>query len=281
MKQVTNLNLIESEQVINCIADSPSLSLSLDDLLKKKILAAPGTHIKLDLSDGYLFDSENKYFFKESSPVLYPPIISSAWINEQLPLSYEANALRQYALLSQIKQAGEINAPLDSIPARKHQWRYKDFCKDLEGVVLDIGCDKPSHSRQLLPRDISYIGLDPYAGSGEFRLIALGEMLPIASESIDAITFNTSLDHILDYHTAIEEAFRVLKPNGVIVIATYAWLENATLLTDSVHFHHFREYQILGALNERFQLNDLKRYVDPKNATHRYGLYVMAKKKVS
>ena len=152
------------------------------------------------------------------------------------------------------------------------------FLQESQRNSLDIGSDQPSHSRQLLPRDIEYIGLDPYANDGEFRLIALGEMLPIADNSIDVVSFNTSLDHILDYHTAVSEALRVLKPSGVIVIATYAWLKNATLLTDSVHFHHFREHQILGVLSENFQLHAVERYVDPKNATHRYGLYVMAKK---
>ena len=113
-------------------------------------------------------------------------------------------------------------------------------------------------------------------GGGEFRVIGLGEILPIRDGSVDAVLFNTSLDHILDYHTAIEEAHRVLKPGGSVVIATYAWLEYATLLTDSVHFHHFREFEILGSLGRLFELADVRRYEDPKNATHRYDLYARA-----
>jgi len=98
--------------------------------------------------------------------------------------------------------------------------------------------------------------------------------LPIKDKSVDAVLFNTSLDHILDYQTAILEAHRVLKPGGRIVIAAYVWLERATLLTDSVHFHHFREYQILGAVEEYFDIEDIRRYEDPKHAVHRYGFYV-------
>ena len=275
---MSKFKLIESEQLFTSNKSLP-FRPSLRELLDQAFLVCPETHDSLKFEGNKLVSGNYQYEFKDLSPVLYPKVVSNSWVNGVLPLSYQDNALTQYVLLSQIKQTGEINAPLDSIPYRKHQWRYQDFCKELEGVILDIGSDKPSHSSQLLPKNVSYIGLDPYAGSGEFRLIALGEMLPIAKGSIDAVTFNTSLDHILDYSTAIDEVIRVLKPNGTIVIATYAWLDKATLLKDSVHFHHFREYQILGALNEKFNLHDIKRYVDPKHAKHRYGLYVMAKKK--
>jgi len=98
---------------------------------------------------------------------------------------------------------------------------------------------------------------------------------------VDAVLFNTSLDHILDYNTAIEEAHRILKPDGSVVIATYVWVERATLLTDNVHFHHFREFIILEALESYFEIEDIRRYEDPKHATHRYALYVRAKRRAS
>ena len=131
---------------------------------------------------------------------------------------------------------------------------------------------------KFLPKRCKYIGLDPYAGQREFRLIGLGECLPINTGTIDAVTFNTSLDHILDYHTAIDEAHRVLKQRGTLIIASYAWVNQATLLTDEVHFHHFRENQIRAALHGLFEITKVKRYEDPKNAEHRYGLYISATK---
>jgi SAM-dependent methyltransferase len=257
--------------------------VSLNQCLERNILINPERRTSLitikQEDSQVLTDGKNEYPILFGSPVLYPSEISLALNEGALPLQYYENSLRQYLLLSQIKQRGEINAPLDSLPARKHQYRYKEFCKDLNGLILDIGSDKPSHSSQFLPVDCEYLGLDPYAGGGEFRIIGLGEILPIASESVSGVTFNTSLDHILDHHTAIEEAFRVLHPGGKIIIATYAWSNQATLLTDSVHFHHFREYEILGALESKFKINIVKRYEDPKFFTHRYGMYVMAEKK--
>lgn len=265
-------------------SDGSAISaLSLDDCLKRRLLISPDTKKELIASSSegsdFLRDETTSYLIKDGCPLLYPKEITSTALNNDMVLSDYASPLQQYFLLSKIKQSGEINAPLDSAPARKHQFRFKDFCKVLTGLVRDIGSDKPSHSMQFLPSGCEYLGLDPYAGDGEFRLIGLGEILPINNSSVDAVLFNTSLDHILDYHTALEEAYRVLRPSGRVVIATYAWIERATLLTDSVHFHHFREYEIFGALEKYFEIEDLRRYEDPKDATHRYGLYVMAKRR--
>jgi len=256
-------------------------TISLSQCLGRRLLISPDSKKGLIPIDGKdaLTDGLSEYPTISDSPLLYPSELTDAWQDGALPLAYCSSALNQYALLSQIKQAGEINAPLDSVPARKHQHRFKEFCEELSGLVLDVGSDRPSHSSQLLSSACEYLGLDPYAGQGEFRVIGLGEILPIRDQSVDAVLFNTSLDHILDYHTAIEEAHRVLKPDGKVVIATYAWIERATLLSDSVHFHHFREYEIIGALESHFDIEGIRRYEDPKNATHRYGLYVMGVKR--
>jgi SAM-dependent methyltransferase len=269
--------LIKDETQFEPANPGANMSISLAQCLARQILISPDSKENLvaETTDS-LTDGSTKYVMASGSPLLYPKEITEGWQEGSIPLTYQTSAINQYVLLSQIKQKGEINAPLDSGPARKHQYRFKEFCKELSGLVLDVGSDKPSHSMQLLPSECEYLGLDPYAGGGEFRVIGLGEILPIRDASVDAVLFNTSLDHILDYHTAIEEAHRVLKPGGSVVIATYAWLEKATLLTDSVHFHHFREFEIFGSLGRLFELADVRRYEDPKHATHRYGLYVRA-----
>lgn len=256
-------------------------SLSLFECLHRRLLISPDTKRELVESKekSSLTDQTVNYAIKNGCPVLYPKEVTDAWQDGALPMIWPDSALKQYVLLSQFKQSGEINAPLDGVPARKHQHRFKDFCRKLNGLVLDVGSDKPSHSMQFLPSDCEYLGLDPYAGYGEFRVIGLGEILPIRDSSVDAVLFNTSLDHILDYHSAIEEAYRVLKSGGRVVIATYAWLERATLLTDSVHFHHFRDFEIFGSLEKYFDIEDVRCYEDPKHATHRYGFYVMAKRR--
>lgn len=283
--KINNIELIESEEKfeLDQSIDLPNI-LSLSNLLDLQILKSPDSSniLKIDNEKDNNFklsDGINNYVIRNGCPILYPQLVTGAWnTNSILQFKNYNEPLLKYVLLSQIKQSGEINAPLNSIAARKHQWRYKNFCSDLDGIVLDVGSDKPSHSIQFLPKDCNYIGLDPYAGAGEFRLIGLGEILPIADETVNVVTFNTSLDHILDYYTAINEAHRVLTSGGSIVIASYVWIENATLLTDAVHFHHFRENQLLAALDGLFKTQKIKKYEDPKHSKHRYGIYIYATK---
>lgn len=252
-----------------------AVALSFSHCLERRLLISPDTSEPLVLEGKEsLTDGTKQYSVNDGCPVLYPNEITEAWIDGKLALDYYSSSLKQYVLLSQIKQSGDINAPSDSVPALKHYHRFKEFCKGLSGLVLDVGSDRPSFSVKLFSPQCEYLGIDPYAGHGEFRIIGLGEILPIRDQSVDVVVFNTSLDHILDYHTAIEEAFRVLKPNGNIIIETNAWLERATLLTDDVHFHHFREFEILASLERYFNILDIVRYEDVKHRSHLYSLFV-------
>ena len=252
--------------------------LDFNKCLELDLFASPDSKKKLFKSDDDLFlsDGEFNYEFSDGSPILYPRDVSENMANGELSLDYYENPLHQYILMSQIKQRGEINAPIESTASKRHKNRFANFVQDIQGLTLDIGSDRPSISCKLLPESCDYIGLDPYAGSGEFRVIGLGEILPFSDSKFDAVLFNTSLDHMLDYHSSIDEACRVLKPGGSIIIATYAWLFSASLLKDNIHFHHFREYEIIGALDKNFSIKNIERYEDPKESSHRYGLYVSA-----
>jgi ubiquinone/menaquinone biosynthesis C-methylase UbiE len=156
----------------------------------------------------------------------------------------------------------------------------KEFCKVIgQGTLLDIGCDKPSISHLFYPSGVNYIGLDPSFSNDEFKVLGMAEFLPFTDNIFDFVSFNTSLDHILDYQTALDEACRVLIKGGSLILSSYAWKDKATLLTDNVHFHHFREFELFGALKQSFSIESVKRYKDVKNEDHRYGIYILAKKK--
>ena len=100
------------------------------------------------------------------------------------------------------------------------------------------------------------------------------EELPFKVSSFDVTVFNTSLDHILDYHEAIKEAWRVTRAGGSIIISGYSWRYAATLLKDHVHFHHFREDQLKAALLPFGNLTRIERYTCPKKDNHRYLIYM-------
>ncbi len=195
---------------------------------------------KLDLTD-----DEYRYPIIDGIPVLYPTNISEGFLGGGLQLKYHGDSKLQYFLLSQIKQHGEINAVSTNVHYQRHLFRMREFLKDCHGTILDVGCDNIEISAALFNEECRYIGLDPFASlNSNFRLIGVGELLPVHDESVDNVVFNTSLDHILDYHQALDEAQRVLKPGGNIYLASLVWTANASLLNDAVHFHHFREYEI-------------------------------------
>ena len=140
---IKNIELIESEKQFEP-ADQPlPVALSLSELLDLGLLKSPDRSSILTLEDTAnhfgLTDGTNSYPIESGCPILYPKLVQEYWdSNNLLPVTLYNNPLVTYVLLSQIKQSGEISAPLDSLPARKHQWRYKEFCSDLEGVVLDV-----------------------------------------------------------------------------------------------------------------------------------------------
>jgi len=275
-----NPRLIREESLLKKKARCPAISL--EKLVQEGALVSPDSlkPLFLDLNKRRLFNKKEKFPFFKKSPLLYPKsILSKIQKKRELKLRYYQNSLCQYFLLSQIKQKGSINAPLNSIAAKKVHFRTQKMCIGLSGNLLDVGSDDPDHSRFLFPQKCSYLGLDPFCRRTKFRIIALGEVLPFKSHFFDNVVFNTSLDHILDYHSALCEAHRILKHSGNLIINTYVWLYHATLLSDTVHFHHFRESELLANLKKEWQIKKILRYECPKHNRHRFNLVLKAQKK--
>ncbi len=274
------INNTECTTAADLVKEPHSAKMSLEEVLP--ILISPDTGNKLEINDGgnLLTDKGVDYPIKSGSPVLYPKAISSAFLSNGLSLDYYNDPELQYYLLSQIKQHGEVNAPSESTAYQRHLFRMKDFLQGFNGLVLDIGCDDINIGAALLSADSKYLGLDPFStNTQQFKIIGVGEALPFSDNVFDVAIFNTSLDHILDYHTAINEAYRVLKPGGVLVICTLVWINNASLIRDIVHFHHFREFEIIGAMSQTGKIVKEKRY-PYKDDKHRYGLFVASQKLV-
>lgn len=251
----------------------------LDALLPK--LASPDSGKEVTWGEGSetLTDGAHHYPLLEGMPLLLPERLHSFFLDRlSVPFDTGYDAFMQYFLLSSIKQSGEINASSDDVHYRRHLYRMREACKLCSGAVLDIGCDNPVIGASLLPDGSTYTGLDPFClNRDSFRLIGTGEFLPFKAQSFDAVLYNTSLDHMLDWRSSLDEAKRVLVPGGRLVISTLVWDKRATLITDLVHFHHFREYEILGAL-VGFEIDQIWRH-DYKGDDHRYGLYLSAIKK--
>lgn len=278
--------LISSDQFITkdvLTGKKHAKDIEFDKLIS--ILKSPDdeSDLKYSKEKGKLISEENVFWGDESEMLLLPKRLHKYFDGRLLfPDNFKpSDSFEQYFYMSFIKQEGvigDINLALDNIHYQRHLYRFYDLVKGLKGRILDVGCDDMELSKSLLPDECEYVGLDPFSQKKNKRnIVGCAEYLPFKKETFDYVVFNTSLDHVFDWHRAIDEAKRVLKKNGSIVLSTLVWEESADLVFDSVHFHHFREYEILGGLTN-FDVTDVKRY-HYKEDKHRYGLYLIAKQK--
>jgi len=250
------------------------------------IISSPDTGKKLRVigNGSFLSDGKHKYAIINQNVILLPEKLQP-YFDQKLVIPHACSSVDpflQYFYLSTVKQSGDIgaiNASVGDVHYKRHLFRMRELLSSAEGVVLDVGCDDPTIGASLLPESVSYLGLDPFSSNADgLRLVGVGECLPICDASVDGVVFKTSLDHILDWRKAIDEAYRVLRPGGVVFICSLAWSKNAELFNDSVHFHHFREDELLLGL-QRFELISLTRY-DYKGNEHRHGVYLAASKRL-
>lgn len=97
-----------------------------------------------------------------------------------------------------------------------------------DGEVLDIGCGEGRFCRLMQARGLRTLGLDPTADllahaqqadpQGAY-VQGRAEALPFEDARFDAVVSYLSLIDIEDFRTALQEASRVLRPGGRLVIA--------------------------------------------------------------
>jgi hypothetical protein len=279
---VKNVQVVDDESMVE-----PSLVpeaeqarvLALDECLP--LLASPDTGAGLSLSPNgrALVAGPETFPVTGGLPLLFPASVQRYAGPSRLEVPPGGDdALRKYLHISSLKFAREpTNSERTDINYLKHVHRARALLRDARGTVLDVGCDSPSVSRAQFPHTAAYIGLEPtYEDQTEFRIIGMSEFLPFRDGSLDNVAILTTLDHVLDYHRSVDEAWRVLKPGGKLYLATLIWTHNAELHHDHTHFHHFRDFEILGALRE-FSIQQVIRY-SWKGNTHRFAWYLSATK---
>jgi SAM-dependent methyltransferase len=91
------------------------------------------------------------------------------------------------------------------------------------GVVLDIGCGAQP-LRELLPADVTYIGIDIAESQDRFGYRTPdtryfeGNVWPVEDASVDLAFATETLEHVDDPPQFLSEAFRVLRPGGRLVL---------------------------------------------------------------
>lgn len=119
------------------------------------------------------------------------------------------------------------------------------------GIILDLGCGEGRNSLYLSQVGFNIIGLDlSFKATRVMKnnffeeelkgLVLTGDArtLPLASDSLDGILAHHLFDHLdhESFESAINEAFRVLKPDGVMLMTMDSFSEfagdNNAIITD-------------------------------------------------
>lgn len=108
------------------------------------------------------------------------------------------------------------------------------------GIILDLGCGEGRNSLYLSQVGYNIVGIDLSCKAARVMrnnffeeelkgLVIAGDArgLPFASESIDGILAHHLFDHLdrKSFQLSLDEAFRVLKPNGVMLLTMDSFQE--------------------------------------------------------
>lgn len=104
-----------------------------------------------------------------------------------------------------------------------------EFFPALTGEVLDVGCGRKPY-RSLVPAS-RYVGVDIDTPATRALMAADlfydGRKLPFSDASFDAVLCSQVLEHVFTPAEFLGEIHRVLRPGGVLLLATpFAWDEH-------------------------------------------------------
>ncbi|WP_138380608.1 class I SAM-dependent methyltransferase [Luteithermobacter gelatinilyticus] len=90
-----------------------------------------------------------------------------------------------------------------------------------QGVLHDLGCGEAPYKDYFLKYVDQYIAVD-WAESmhkADFDIVAdLNQVLPIVSETADTVVSLSVMEHLCEPQVMLNEAFRILKPGGAIIL---------------------------------------------------------------
>jgi SAM-dependent methyltransferase len=103
---------------------------------------------------------------------------------------------------------------------------WRDLAAELpaaQGSVLDVGCGAQPY-RCLLGPGVKYVAIDTADAEAHFgysmpdTIYYRGDEWPVAPESADVVLCTETLEHVLQPHEMLMQAFRALRPGGTLLL---------------------------------------------------------------
>jgi len=104
---------------------------------------------------------------------------------------------------------------------------YRTLFTDLEnaakyakGELLDIGCGNKPYEGMFQGKISSHVGCDIIQSSEDrVDIICPATSIPVADASFDTVLCTQVIEHVADHRALLSEAYRVLRPNGVLILS--------------------------------------------------------------
>jgi SAM-dependent methyltransferase len=104
---------------------------------------------------------------------------------------------------------------------RSHNGFFARIREEVSGCVVDLGCGTMPYREELVGSGCRYIGVD-WSSSRHGRapdiVSDLNRALDVPSEVADAVVSISVLEHLYQPHVMLAEAWRVLRPGGLLFL---------------------------------------------------------------
>lgn len=88
------------------------------------------------------------------------------------------------------------------------------------GSLLDIGCGNKPYQDKLAHKIINYTGVDIIQSSeNKVDYLCPANEIPLENNLFDTVISTQTIEHVEDHQGLINEAYRLLKPDGVFIVS--------------------------------------------------------------
>lgn len=89
------------------------------------------------------------------------------------------------------------------------------------GTLIDLGCGNMPYRPLFTPKVAKYVGCD-FPGNEQATVYLTGDgRVPIAANIADFVLSSQVLEHVAEPNLYLSEAYRILKPEGILILSTH------------------------------------------------------------